>query len=243
MNFPNTGMVVVTDLVDSLTNIHPSNKHDVGLRLANWALAETYKQEGLIYKSPMFKSKTTNKNSITLSFDNVYKGLVANGKISGFFISGEKEEWYPAEARIEKDKIILSNENVGTICSLFQNFTDVEKYIRLSGTTLKPETGKILGAFKSKYNNLHCRIGCNSCEASCPHHLPVNTILRYNYYFQSKKQEKIAIEMYKDLPGHKPDICLGCEGHCENACPHGVLARPMLAAAHRNLSFNSPEFT
>jgi predicted aldo/keto reductase-like oxidoreductase len=140
-------------------------------------------------------------------------------------------------------QFILSNENVSTICSLFQNFNDVEKYIRLSGTTLKPETGEILGAFKSKYNNLHCRIGCNLCEASCPHHLPVNTILRYNYYFQSKKQEKIAIELYKGLPGPKPDICLDCEGHCENACPHGVLARPMLAAAHRNLSLNSPEFT
>lgn len=57
MNFPNTGMVVVTDLIDSVTNIHPSNKHDVAYRLANWALAETYKQKGIAYKSPCTKAK------------------------------------------------------------------------------------------------------------------------------------------------------------------------------------------
>ncbi len=112
MNFPNTGMVVITDLVDSVTTIHPSNKHDVGYRLANWALAETYKQKGIVYKSPLFKSKTINKNKIILSFDNVQKGLVTNGAITGFLISGENEQWYPAEAKIEKDKIIVWNDNV-----------------------------------------------------------------------------------------------------------------------------------
>ena len=35
-------MAVVTDLVDNIKDIHPKDKHDVGYRLANWALAETY---------------------------------------------------------------------------------------------------------------------------------------------------------------------------------------------------------
>ena len=112
MNFPNTGMVVVTDLIDSVTNIHPSNKHDVGYRLANWALAETYKQKGLAYRSPVYKSKTTNKNKIILSFENSFKGFVASGAITGFYISGEKEQWFPAEAKIEKDKIIVWSNDV-----------------------------------------------------------------------------------------------------------------------------------
>lgn len=139
-------------------------------------------------------------------------------------------------------QFILSNNNVNTICSLFQNFTDIKKYIRLSGTKLEPQTSEMLGSFKSHYNRLHCRIGCNTCEASCPHHLPVNTILRYNYYFQAKQQEKLAIQFYNELQGSKADICINCEGFCEKACPHGVLARPMLAAAHRNLSFDTPNF-
>ena len=114
MYFPYTGMVVTTDLIDSVTNIHPSNKHDVGLRLANWALAETYKQKNITYKSPVFKSKTSSKGKITLSFDNVPKGLIAEGAIKGFFISGAKENWYPAEAKIEKDKIIVWNDKISS---------------------------------------------------------------------------------------------------------------------------------
>ena len=40
LQYPRTGMAVITDLVDDTTNIHPQNKHDVGLRLANWALGD-----------------------------------------------------------------------------------------------------------------------------------------------------------------------------------------------------------
>ena len=112
MNFPNTGMVVISDLIDSITGLHPSNKHDVGYRLANWALAETYKQKGITYKSPMYRSKTTNKDKITLSFDNVPKGFRENNSIEGFYIQDLKtEQWLPAQARIEKDKIIVWRDN------------------------------------------------------------------------------------------------------------------------------------
>jgi len=108
MSLPNTGMVVVTDLVDNVNDIHPKNKRDVGSRLANWALAETYKQKNIAYKSPMYKSKTTNKEKITLSFDNVPKGFKENEAITGFSIFDMKtEQWYDAEAKIEKDKIIV----------------------------------------------------------------------------------------------------------------------------------------
>jgi sialate O-acetylesterase len=108
MSLPNTGMVVVTDLVDNVNDIHPKNKRDVGSRLANWALAETYKQKNIAYKSPMYKSKTTNKDKITLSFDNVPKGFNENEAITGFSIFDMKtEQWYDAVAKIEKDKIIV----------------------------------------------------------------------------------------------------------------------------------------
>jgi len=137
---------------------------------------------------------------------------------------------------------ILSSEYVGTICGEFVNFDDVKKYIRLSGTTLNPKAGEMLSNIRSKCSNLYCRIGCNVCEASCPHHLPVNTILRYNYYFQAKRQEKRAIQLYKDLPGRKPDNCLNCNSLCEKVCPYGVLVKPLLAVAHRNLSLDTPNF-
>jgi len=108
MNFSNTGMVVITDLVEDTNQLHPKNKHDVGYRLASWALGETYKIKGLAYKSPVYKSKTTSNDKNTLSFDNVPKGFKENNNIEGFYILDLKtEQWVPAQAKIEKDKIIV----------------------------------------------------------------------------------------------------------------------------------------
>jgi len=139
--------------------------------------------------------------------------------------------------------MVLSNENVDTICCIFQNFNDVEKYIKLSGTRLELPTKAILNDFKSKLGRYQCRIGCNICEEYCPQNIPINTIMRYNYYYTSKGQEKSAMQKYSELPGGKPDVCLTCEGFCEKACPYGVLTRPLLTIAHHNLSIDSPKFS
>ena len=42
----NTGMVVVGDLVNDLTDIHPSLKRQVGERLADMALKNSYHKRG-----------------------------------------------------------------------------------------------------------------------------------------------------------------------------------------------------
>jgi sialate O-acetylesterase len=113
MNHPKTGMVVITDLIDSVTNIHPSNKRDPGNRLANWALAEIYNKNTGVYKSPSFKKAETVKDKLILSFDNVPNGLMAKDKVvAGFYISGEKETWLPADAKIEGDKIVVWNKDL-----------------------------------------------------------------------------------------------------------------------------------
>jgi len=135
-------------------------------------------------------------------------------------------------------QFILTNPLAHTICCRFNNFSDVEKYIRLSGTTLSSRNALALDDFRNKLGFLNCRIGCNECANRCPHNVPVNTILRYNYYFDSHGREKYAMQKYKGLPGGKPDVCADCEGFCEKACPYGVLTRPLLAMAHQNLSLD-----
>ena len=113
MSHRKTGTVVITDLVNDVNNIHPINKHDVGARLANWALAEKYSVKGIHYRSPQFKSMEVVKGKAILSFRDTASGLISKDKIvSGFFISGEKEQWFPADAKIEGDKIIISSKNV-----------------------------------------------------------------------------------------------------------------------------------
>lgn len=113
MSHPNVGMVVITDLIDSVTDIHPTHKKEVGYRLANWALAENYKKSGLAYKSPIFKSAESNKGKMTIAFDNVPTGLKFTGKAAeGFYIAGDDGQWLPAQAKIDKDKIIVWNKKI-----------------------------------------------------------------------------------------------------------------------------------
>lgn len=140
-------------------------------------------------------------------------------------------------------QFVLSNNNVDTICSLFQNLEDVKKYIKLSGTKLEAKTAHMLYEYREKVGFLNCRIGCNICEKYCPHHLPVNTIMRYNYYFQAKGRQKEAMELFQALPEKGPEVCKDCEGYCEDACPYGVATRGILTLAYQNLSFEKPEYT
>ena len=113
LTHPKTGVIVITDLVDNINDIHPANKHDVGLRLANWALVETYGVSGIAHKSPMFQSMVVVKDKAVITVQHAPNGLVCKEKsISGFYISGDKEQWFPAEAKIEGNKITVWNKSV-----------------------------------------------------------------------------------------------------------------------------------
>lgn len=112
---PNTGMVVITDLVDNIKDIHPKDKLNVGKRLANYALAETYKQNVGAYKSPSFKSMQVEKGKVVLSFNDVLTGLKSTGKApEKFLIAGEDQKFVPATAKIEGSTVVLSSKLVKT---------------------------------------------------------------------------------------------------------------------------------
>ena len=114
LTFPRTGMVVITDLVDDIKNIHPTNKKDVAERLANWALAETYQRPIAAYKSPMFKSIEINKDKAILFFDNAPNGFMVKGssKATEFYIAGADKLFLQAEVKLEKDRIIVYNKQI-----------------------------------------------------------------------------------------------------------------------------------
>ena len=78
---------------------------------------------------------------------------------------------------------VLSNPDVNTILYSFQNFSDVETVISLSGKKLSLKDQAFLESVVRNFGELHCRLGCNACESKCPHNIPVNTIMRYHYYF------------------------------------------------------------
>lgn len=121
----NTGMVVISDLVNDTLNIHPANKKDVGLRLANYALSETYGLNKGFYKSPIFKSFTVRKNQIVIDFDNLGSGLTIKGNEGKeIFISGADQKFYPATVEIKGKQMIVSNKRVNNPVAVRYQFSN-----------------------------------------------------------------------------------------------------------------------
>ena len=112
-SFPKTGMVVISDLVDNIKDIHPKLKKEVAARLANYALGETYGVKGLHYKSPVYASHRVENGTIRVSFDNVPTTLVSKGgEPVDFMIAGADGRFVPAKARIEGKTVVVSSREI-----------------------------------------------------------------------------------------------------------------------------------
>ncbi|HEY4415046.1 MAG TPA: sialate O-acetylesterase [Verrucomicrobiae bacterium] len=111
---PNVGMAVVND-IGNLHDIHPSNKQDVGHRLALLALAKTYGQKDLVFSGPTFDSLTIEGNTLRIKFANVGGGLASrNGQPLDWFeiIDADTGGFVKADAKIEGDSVVLSAAGV-----------------------------------------------------------------------------------------------------------------------------------
>ncbi|UCH98608.1 MAG: aldo/keto reductase [Candidatus Aminicenantes bacterium] len=135
-------------------------------------------------------------------------------------------------------RFCLSNPDVHTVCRAFRNFDHLEAYIPLSGTRLDDMEKEKLSAYKRGCGALYCRHACGICEPACPHHVPINTIMRYNHYFEAQGKEKYAMKSYAGIKGAKADLCTNCSGFCEPACPYDVPIHGLLNLAHRTLTLN-----
>jgi predicted aldo/keto reductase-like oxidoreductase len=139
------------------------------------------------------------------------------------------------EVRQAAIKFVLDHPGVHSVCPTINTFDALESFVALSGQRLSETDGALLDSYGDLLGSYYCRHACGECEPSCPQRVPVNTILRYNHYFEAHGREKLAMEKYARLGGAKADACTQCGGECESACPHGVPTRTMLARAHRNL--------
>ncbi len=134
LDIPKTGMVVISDLVDDVNDIHPKFKKTVGERLANVALAKAYGEKGIAFQSPLYRSMQIEKNKIRIQFDHADSGLQSKGgDLKEFMVAGDDKKFYPAKARIDKGSVVVSAKEVkkpvavrfawgnGSIPNLFSN--------------------------------------------------------------------------------------------------------------------------
>jgi sialate O-acetylesterase len=106
----NTAMVVTID-IGNPDDVHPTDKLDVGLRLARTARALTY-GETIEYSGPIFRETTPQGASIRAWFDHA-RGLNAKGgTVTGFEVAGRDGKFVPASATIDGETIVASSADV-----------------------------------------------------------------------------------------------------------------------------------
>ncbi len=111
LEYPNTGMVVISDIC-TVDDIHPRNKKDVGLRLANLALKNHYKVIDTEVYGPLFKAIDLQGGKIEVVFDHA-EGLYSKGKkLTHFEVAGEEGQFFPAQAIIKNGKVLVSSKEV-----------------------------------------------------------------------------------------------------------------------------------
>jgi sialate O-acetylesterase len=106
---PKTGMAVINDVGEE-KDIHPKNKHDVGERLARWALAKDYGRK-IVISGPLYESHRIKGGRVTVTFDHVGQGLKArDGKaLQSFEIAGADRVWHWADAKVTGQAAVTVN--------------------------------------------------------------------------------------------------------------------------------------
>ncbi len=116
----------------------------------------------------------------------------------------------PVEVKEAAIRFVLNDTRVHTLNLAFQNFDDITNLLKLSGTRLSQKEKKTLALYQQSCGQLYCRHACGICENACPKDVPVNTIMRYNHYFDAHGSEKYAMEKYALMEGAKADHCHNC---------------------------------
>ena len=106
-----TGMVVTLD-IGEIDDIHPSNKHDVGYRLAGLALYNDY-EKPIVASGPLYENFEVSGNKLIVTFDYVGSGLTSYDKeLAAFEIAGADKKYIKAKAYIENNKIYIYSSKI-----------------------------------------------------------------------------------------------------------------------------------
>ncbi len=113
LSLPKTGMAVTID-IGNAADIHPTNKQDVGRRLAANALRSSYGQD-VPHGSPLFDAVKFENGKAIITFKFADDGLQAKDKfgyVRGFEIAGADKKFYYAQAEIAGGKVIVYHPQV-----------------------------------------------------------------------------------------------------------------------------------
>ncbi len=124
LEIPRTSMAIAIDVGDP-ENVHPTDKLDVGQRLALLARRNVY-GEKIAASGPLYRDFKVDRDKVRIRFREVGGGLtpgqapwravsvepLPTDRLIGFFIAGEDRKWFQAEAMIEGDSVMVSSPAV-----------------------------------------------------------------------------------------------------------------------------------
>jgi sialate O-acetylesterase len=131
---PGTGMASAIDIGNE-NDIHPSDKQDVGHRLALAAAKVAY-DEDVVGSGPTYQSMKTENQQIRLRFSNIGSGLSIRDKYGygrGFEIAGSDGKYHWAQAMLDGQEIVVSSPLVAHPTSVryaWSNTPDANLYNR-----------------------------------------------------------------------------------------------------------------
>lgn len=121
---PLSGMVVSMD-VGSNETIHPPNKTAIAKRLLYLALNETYGMEGIVCRGPVYRSMEVKDNEVLIEFDNAEFGLSSfDEPLISFEVAGADRHFYPAEAKIVSEGVLVTSDQVNAPVAVRYAFKD-----------------------------------------------------------------------------------------------------------------------
>lgn len=110
LELTNTAMTVTID-IGNPDNIHPTDKLDVGLRLARGARLLSY-SEHVEDSGPLFRQVTPQGQALRVWFDHAKSLNSKGGPPTGFEVAGADGKFVSATAAIDGETIVVSNSSV-----------------------------------------------------------------------------------------------------------------------------------
>ncbi|GGH18543.1 sialate O-acetylesterase [Sphingobacterium alkalisoli] len=144
LNLPHAGMVVTTDLVDNIKDIHPQQKKAVAHRLADLALVYPYRREMIDFQSPIYRDYRIENDKMRIFFHHLYGNLHVEGKeIVDLYIAGEDKVFHPADFKLDGKELLVFSKKVNKPAAVRFGFTNT------SMPNLFTETGLPVAPFRT----------------------------------------------------------------------------------------------
>jgi sialate O-acetylesterase len=110
---PDTGMAVIYDIGNE-HNIHPTDKSDVGHRLALLARVHTYGEHKLVAGGPTLRAVEIHDGNAVVHWNSATGLRTRDGAkdVKGFALAGADGVYHPANARIDHDTVVVTSPDV-----------------------------------------------------------------------------------------------------------------------------------